>query len=110
MAYWERLHEILNREVVAERDRFFMAKLKRVGLEKDKPFNPTPRQKKILKEAAFVGEAIRRGQRAKLLAGEPVEELLPLPLAEARERLGISDPHASHPRVPTEGMLIPSAS
>ena len=60
MAYWERLHEILNREVVAERDRFFMAMLKRVGIEKGKPFDPTPRQKKILEEAAFVGEAMAK--------------------------------------------------
>ncbi len=60
MAFWERLHEILNREVVAERDRFFMAMLKRVGIEKGKPFNPTPRQKKLLEEAAFVGEAMAK--------------------------------------------------
>lgn len=60
MAFWERLHEILNREVVAERDRFFMAMLKRVGIEKGKPFNPTDRQKKILEEAAFVGEAMAK--------------------------------------------------
>lgn len=55
-----------------------------------------------------VREAIRRGKRAKLLAGESVEDLLPLPLAEVRERLGISDPHASHRRVSTEDMLIPN--
>jgi hypothetical protein len=60
MAFWERLHEILNREVVAERDRFFMAMLKRVGIEKGKPFNPTPRQKKLLEQAAFVGEAMAK--------------------------------------------------
>ncbi len=60
MAFWERLHEILNREVVAERDRFFMAMLKRVGIEKGKPFYPTPRQKKLLSEAAFVGEAMAK--------------------------------------------------
>ncbi len=60
MAFWERLHEILNREIVAERDRFFMAMLKRVGIEKGKPFNPTPRQRKILEEAAFVGEAMAK--------------------------------------------------
>ena len=60
MAFWERLHEILNREVVAERDRFFMAMLRRVGIEKGKPFNPTPHQRKILKEAAFVGEAMAK--------------------------------------------------
>jgi len=60
MAFWERLHEVLNREVVAERDRFFMAILKRVGIEKGKPFNPTPHQKKLLEEAAFVGEAMAK--------------------------------------------------
>ena len=60
MAFWERLHEILNREVVAERDRFFMAMLKRVGIEKGKPFKPDPRQKKLLEEAALVGEAMAK--------------------------------------------------
>jgi hypothetical protein len=60
MAYWERLHEILNREVVAERDRLFMAMLKRIGIEKGKPFNPDERQKKLLEEAAFVGEAMAK--------------------------------------------------
>ncbi len=34
MAYWERLHEILNREVVVELERFFMAILKCVGIDK----------------------------------------------------------------------------
>ncbi|GAG38296.1 unnamed protein product, partial [marine sediment metagenome] len=60
MAYWERLHEILNREVVAERDRLFMAMLKRVGIEKGRPFDPDERQKKLLEEAAFVGEAMAK--------------------------------------------------
>jgi len=60
MAFWQRLHEVLNREVVAERDRFFMAMLKRVGIEKGKPFNTTAEQKKTLEEAAFVGEAMAK--------------------------------------------------
>lgn len=60
MAFWERLSEILDREVVAERDRFFMAMLRRVGIEKGKPFNPDARQKKILEEAVFVGEAMAK--------------------------------------------------
>jgi hypothetical protein len=37
-----------------------MAMLKRVGIEKGKLFNPTPRQRKILEEAAFVGEAMAK--------------------------------------------------
>ena len=60
MAFWERLHAAINSEVVEERDRFFMAILKRVGIEKGQPFKPTNRQKKILEEAAFVGEAMAK--------------------------------------------------
>ena len=71
MAYWERLHEILNREVVAERDRFFMAMLKRVGIEKGKPFNPTPEQKKLLEEAVFVGEAMAKASDLAKRATDP---------------------------------------
>ncbi len=58
LAYWERLAEILNREPVAERDRFFMAMLAPLGIEKGKPFKPDARQKKLLKEATFVGESM----------------------------------------------------
>lgn len=58
MAYWERLAEFVNHEPVEERDRFFMAMLVPLGIEKGKPFNPNARQKKILKEAVFVGEAM----------------------------------------------------
>jgi hypothetical protein len=71
MAFWERLHEVLNREVVADRDRFFMAMLKRVGIEKGKPFNPTPDQKKLLEEAAFVGEAMAKANDLAKRSTEP---------------------------------------
>jgi hypothetical protein len=37
-----------------------MAMLKPLGIEKGKPFNPDDRQKKILTEAALVGEAIAK--------------------------------------------------
>lgn len=37
-----------------------MAMLKPLGIEKGKPFNPTSRQKKLLKEAALVGEAMAK--------------------------------------------------
>jgi len=56
MAYWERLHEYIQIERVNEADRYMMARLKAVGIEKGKDFNPTPRQIKILKKAALVGE------------------------------------------------------
>lgn len=60
MEYWQRLADIINREPVAERDRFFMAMLKPLGIEKGKPFKPTERQKKILTEAVLVGEAMAK--------------------------------------------------
>jgi len=60
MDYWRRLHEILQREPVAERDRFFMAMLRPLGIKLGYPFKPGDRQTKILTEAAFVGEAMAR--------------------------------------------------
>jgi hypothetical protein len=60
MVYWKRLADILNREPVAERDRFFMAMLKPLGIEKGKPFNPNKEQIAILTEAALVGEAMAK--------------------------------------------------
>lgn len=60
LAYFERLAEWLEKEPVAERDRLFMAMLKPLGIEKGKPFDPTPEQKAILTEAALVGEAMAK--------------------------------------------------
>ncbi|WP_213957138.1 DUF1254 domain-containing protein [Variovorax sp. dw_954] len=54
-AYWERLADIIDKEPVEERDRFFYAMLKPLGIEKGKPFAPDERQKKILTDAAPVG-------------------------------------------------------
>jgi hypothetical protein len=58
LKFWERLHWILEREPIAERDRFMVASLKFLGIEKGKPFNPDARQKAILEEACLVGEAM----------------------------------------------------
>jgi hypothetical protein len=60
MKYWKRLADVLNREPVAKRDRFFMAMLKPLGIEKGKPFKPNKRQTAILTEAALVGEAMAK--------------------------------------------------
>lgn len=59
-AYFERMAQWLEKEPVAERDRFFMAMLKPLGFGKGKPFKPTEEQKKILTEAALVGEAMAK--------------------------------------------------
>ena len=58
LKFWERLHAIYEREPVAERDRFMLASLRFLGIEKGKPFKPDARQQAILKEAVLVGEAM----------------------------------------------------
>ena len=60
MAYWERLADVINKEVVREQDRVMMAQLKYLGIEKGNSFNPTEHQIKILTEAALVGEAMAK--------------------------------------------------
>lgn len=58
--YWARLSAFINNNPVQERDRFFMAMLKPLGIEKGKPFNPDERQRAILEEAARMGDAMGR--------------------------------------------------
>lgn len=60
MAYWNSLADIIQREVVLERDRQMMAMLKPLGIEKDKAFVPDARQKRLLLDAAKVGEAMAK--------------------------------------------------
>jgi ubiquinone biosynthesis protein COQ4 len=50
----------------------------------------------------YLWRARRRGRRAALLCAARYEELLALPLAEARRRLGIDPPAVAHP----EGILV----
>jgi hypothetical protein len=60
MQFWERLAMVIEHEPVQDRDRFFMAMLRPLGIEKGKPFRPDERQRKLLLEAAFVGEAMAK--------------------------------------------------
>ncbi len=60
LEYWELLADTIAREPVFERDRFFMAMLNPLGIEKGKPFNPGWREQRILMEAAVVGEAMAK--------------------------------------------------
>jgi hypothetical protein len=60
LEYWRRLSDFINDNPVEERDRFFIAMLKYLGIEKGKPFNPDERQKKILIEGAKLGDAMSR--------------------------------------------------
>jgi hypothetical protein len=65
IAYWERLADIISKDTVQEHDRVMMAMLKPLGIEKGKPFNPDERQRKILSEAALVGEAMSKAMSYK---------------------------------------------
>lgn len=56
LAYWERLHAIMQEEPVEARDRMMVAMLAPLGIEKGKPFSPDDRQKKLLLQGAEVGE------------------------------------------------------
>jgi len=60
LEYWRLVSKMLNEEPVHERDRMIVAMLKPLGIERGKPFQPDARQKKILEEAAVVGEAMAR--------------------------------------------------
>lgn len=60
MAYWQRLHEVIQREPMDERDRFFHSMLRPLGIEKGKRFAPDKRQKKLLTDAVLVGEAMAK--------------------------------------------------
>jgi hypothetical protein len=64
MAYWDRIAELVQTEPVEERDRLVLAQLRFLGIEKGKPFNPDERQKRILAEAAVVGEAMAKANTA----------------------------------------------
>ncbi len=60
LAYWEAVNELIQREPVEDRDRFFLAMLRDLGIEKGKPFQPDDRQKKLFEDAALLGEEITK--------------------------------------------------
>ena len=60
IAYWERLHAIYQSEVVDERDRFYLAMLRQLGIEKGKPFAPDEHLRLILERGAAAGELMAK--------------------------------------------------
>ena len=58
MQFWELVNTYVQREPMADRDRFFYAWLKDLGIEKGKPFKPTDHQKEILQAGLDVGMAM----------------------------------------------------
>lgn len=60
MAYWDSLNEAVQRNPVEERDRFTMAQLRFLGIERGQPFKPNERQTKLLTDGSLVGEAMAK--------------------------------------------------
>ncbi|VGO23443.1 DUF1254 domain-containing protein [Pontiella sulfatireligans] len=58
MSFWKLVNDYVQREPMAERDRFFYAWLKDLGIEKGKPFKPTADQAAILQQGLDVGMAM----------------------------------------------------
>jgi len=58
MKFWELVNKYVQKEPMADRDRFFYAWLKDLGIEKGKEFNPTDEQKETLLEGLKVGMAM----------------------------------------------------
>src|SRR5271154_2648396 len=68
--YWVRLHDIYQREIVDERDRFYLAMLRQLGIEPGKPFEPDERTRGILIDASAAGELMAQANTfAKRFAG-----------------------------------------
>jgi hypothetical protein len=59
--YWKVVHQSIDLNPLEERDMAVLQGLKNLGIEKGKPFNPTAAQKKLLEEAALVGETWAMG-------------------------------------------------
>ena len=58
--YWEWLHNVLEPELIEARDQFFMGMLLPLGLVHGEAFAPTEAQRKVLTDAAVVGDLMGR--------------------------------------------------
>ena len=71
LEYWKVVHQSIELNPLEERDMAVMQGLKNLGIEKGKPFAPTAAQKKMLEEAALVGETWAMGNS--FLKPDPVK-------------------------------------
>lgn len=60
LAYWRSLVQALDGEQVEDRDRFFAAMLKPLGITYGGSFSPSDRQTGLLEKAAYLGEAMAK--------------------------------------------------
>ncbi len=91
MEYWARLNTVIDNNPVQEHDRFFMAMLKPLGIEKGKPFEPDARQTAILEEAAALGDAMARNVMYENTQRDQPGQAVP------GHSLGLGDPSEAQP-------------
>jgi len=68
--FWEYLNQVVQGEPVESLDPFTLGYFASIGIEKGKPFAPDARMKKILTEAAAVGDATARALTFRMRAKE----------------------------------------
>jgi hypothetical protein len=90
MEYWRLVHEILQINPIDERDMAVLQGLRNLGIEKGKPFNPTPYQQEILEEAALVGETWAMGNS--FLKRDPVKHWADDPVSQWQYILFMESP------------------
>jgi len=88
--YWKVVHQALQLNPIEERDMAVMQGLKNLGIEKGKPFNPNAAQKKILEEAALVGETWAMGNS--FLKPDPVKHWIDDPKSQWQYILFMESP------------------
>jgi hypothetical protein len=64
-SFWPMLHQVLQKEPTDTIDATMLGIWASIGIEKGKPFAPDARMKKILAEAAAVGDATGRSTAAR---------------------------------------------
>lgn len=68
--FWEFLNQVVQEEPTDALDRITLGIWASIGIQKGKPFNPDARMKKILEEAATVGDATARANNYRMRAKE----------------------------------------
>jgi hypothetical protein len=98
LAYWEAVNELIQREPVEERDRFFYDMLRGLGIEKGKRFAPDGQYKRLLEDAVLLGEEL-----SKALVYEKRTASAEVAVSRRIRRLGVRARDSRHRRRTSRG-------
>ena len=85
-SYFEMLNDVVQKEPVGALDPEIMGSLAAIGIVKGKPFNPDARMKKILTDAAAIGNAAARTLARQIRVIDQLEAAFAAPLTRRRVR------------------------